>query len=758
MFNTLWITSRWAILSLFLGIVAIYTFIPDFYWNNELFHVLIEGGGSVIGFGLAAIVLAMIKKQQLSVNYIWLIACFISMGTLDMFHSQIHPGQVFVWLHSVATFIGGLFAMLIWLPESLSKKFFKLYYLWLILLISIVFSIFSILIPDLILTMLDANKQFTSSAGALNIIGGFGFLIAWFYFVKEYHRHHHTQLSFFSNHFALFGIAGLLFEISILWDASWWFWHTMRAFAYLLLIFHFRSIYIKSLKRAEKSLIDSERQLHTLVQSLPDLVWLKDAEGAYLICNPKFERFFGHKEAEIVGKTDYDFVDKDLADFFREHDKQAMVAGKPTMNEEEVTYADDAHKELLETVKTPMYNTDGTLIGVLGVGRDITERRQTEAQLRRTQKMDALGKLTGGIAHDYNNMLGVILGYSELIEEIAREQPELTDYINQIKHAGERGTKLTKKLLTFSRNESSENKIVNLNTLLEGSQLMLEKTLTVRISLVYELEKNCWPINLDESDLEDAILNMSINAMHSIEGTGQLTFETRNEAIKEIDAQHLDIPAGDYVLLNITDTGCGMDNKTKENIFDPFFSTKGELGTGLGLSQVYGFAQRSKGNVIIYSEPGHGSRFTLYFPRYHESDIEEKQLKEAEETNLSGNQVILVVDDEHALAELTSHILTQQGYRVFTAHNGEDALSILEKEAVDVLVSDVIMPEMDGYELASIVQEKYPNIKIQLASGFNDDRHTDNVSASLHENLLHKPYHSKKLLLRIRELLNGSAD
>lgn len=502
----------------------------------------------------------------------------------------------------------------------------------------------------------------------------------------------------------------------------------------------------------------SETHLRTLVQSLPDLVWLKDAEGFYLSCNPKFERLFGNKESEIVGKTDYDFVDKELADFFRKHDKQAMAAGKPTLNEEEVTYADDGHKELTETVKTPMYAPDGTLIGVLGVGRDITERRQTEEQLRRTQKMDALGKLTGGIAHDYNNMLGVILGYSEIIEEIAREQPKLTEYINHIKHAGERGAKLTKKLLTFSRQQSSDKKIVNLNTLLEDSQLMLEKTLTVRISLVYELEKNLWSINLDESDLEDAILNMSINAMHAIEGNGQITFETRNEAIKEIDTQHLQIPAGDYVLLSITDTGCGMDNKTKENIFDPFFSTKGELGTGLGLSQVYGLAQREKGNIKIYSELGQGSRFTLYFPRYYESDIAEKKFEEGEETNLSGKQNIIVIDDEPALAELSSHILTEQGYHVFIANSGKEALLILEKESVDVLFSDVIMPEMDGYELATIVQEKYPNIKIQLASGFNDDRHAGNINASLQEKLLHKPYHSKKLLLRIRELLNGSAD
>lgn len=338
------------------------------------------------------------------------------------------------------------------------------------------------------------------------------------------------------------------------------------------------------------------------------------------------------------------------------------------------------------------------------------------------------------------------------------DQPKLTKYIHSIKHACDRGAKLTKKLLTFVRQQSSEKKIVKLNTLLESSQLMLEKTLTVRIKLVYQLKENLWLINLDESDLEDAILNMSINAMHAIEGNGKLMFETRNEVIKEIDAQHLEVAAGDYVLLIITDTGCGMDDKTQENIFDPFFSTKGELGTGLGLSQVYGFAQRSKGDVKIHSELGHGSRFTLYLPRYYESDTKEKQVKEVGETLLLGNQIILVVDDEPALVALTAEILLMQGYQVFIANSGKEALLILENERVDVLVSDVIMPEMNGYELAAIVQDKYPHIKIQLASGFNDVSYADTVSSSLQEKLLHKPYHSEKLLLRIRELINDSPD
>jgi len=500
----------------------------------------------------------------------------------------------------------------------------------------------------------------------------------------------------------------------------------------------------------------SEQHLKLYREQAPMATIEWNTDFQVLDWNKAAEKMFGYTVGEVKGRDFVNFMLPegaivDVKQIWKE--LMAQTGGELSLNE---NLTKDGRVILCEWHNTPLKDESGNVIGAASIVQDITQRQQQDEQLRRSQKMDALGKLTGGIAHDYNNMLGVILGYSELIEDMAHEQPELTQYIHQIKHAGERGAKLTKKLLAFSRQQSSENTTVNLNTLLQDSQLMLEKTMTVRISLTFELEKALWLINIDVSDLEDAILNMSINAMHAIEGIGQVTFETRNEVINEIDAQQLQLAAGEYVLLSITDTGCGMDTETKEKIFDPFYSTKGELGTGLGLSQVYGLVHRSNGNIKVHSEPEHGSRFTLYFPRYFESEIDEKPFEDEEITHLSGNQTILVVDDEPALANLTSHILSQQGYRVFSANCGEEALIILEKEHIDLLLSDVIMPEMDGYQLAAVVHEKYPSIKIQLASGFSDDRHIDNINVSLHQDLLHKPYHSKKLLLRIRELINSS--
>ncbi len=508
--------------------------------------------------------------------------------------------------------------------------------------------------------------------------------------------------------------------------------------------------------RLRQDVINSEKKYKILATVAPVGIFYTDTQGSCLYTNEKWSEITGISLEQAKGDGWLKGLLPEDKDFVFAQWSRLANEGIPFKLEYRFQHENGICWVLGEALAEK--GKDGEIVGYVGTITDITERKEKDEQLRRSQKMDALGKLTGGIAHDYNNMLGIILGYLEIIEEMVSDQPKLTEYVNHIRHAGERGAKLTKKLLTFSRQQASENKIVNVNTLLVDSQLMLEKTLTARISLVYELEKNCWPINIDEGDLEDAILNMSINAMHAIEGTGQLTFETRNEGIKEIDAQNLEIPAGDYVLLSITDTGCGMDKETKDNIFDPFFSTKGEFGTGLGLSQVYGFIQRSKGNIKIYSELGHGSRFTLYFPRYYENKLEGKQTKESEATNLSGKKNILVVDDEPALATLTSHILAEQGYHVFTANSAKEALLILEKEAVDVLVSDVIMPEMDGYQLAAIVLQKYPNIKIQLTSGFNDDRHVESSNLSFHKNLLQKPYHSKGLLLKISELISGSSD
>lgn len=470
--------------------------------------------------------------------------------------------------------------------------------------------------------------------------------------------------------------------------------------------------------------------------------------------NPAAEKMFGYTLDEVKGR---DFVDIMLPESAVVDVKQiwadlmSQSGGEISINEN-LTKGGDII--LCEWHNTALRDESGTVIGAASMVQDITERQQQEEQLRRSQKMDALGKLTGGIAHDYNNMLGIILGYAEVLDGAIKDQPELAGYVHEIRHAGERGAQLTKKLLNFSRHKIGEETKIDINTLLRDGQQMLEKTLTARINVVLNLADDLWPVWMNGSDLEDAIINMSINAMHAIEGSGQLTIQTTNTRVDDKDAKFFELTAGDYVLLSVTDTGCGMDKITTERLFDPFYSTKGERGTGLGLSQVYGFVERSIGAIKVYSEQGHGSRFMLYFPRYDDDEKECGVVEERKPGDLTGGETILVVDDEPVLLKLASEVLSRNGYHVICAESAKQALALLETESVDLMISDIIMPEMNGYQLASSVREKYPNVKIQLASGFADDRDIDEVSKDLQRNLLYKPYDIQNLLSKVRGLLD----
>lgn len=388
-----------------------------------------------------------------------------------------------------------------------------------------------------------------------------------------------------------------------------------------------------------------------------------------------------------------------------------------------------------------------------GVFIDITERVEADDAIRRSQKMDALGKLTGGIAHDYNNILGVVLGYADLLTDELEEQPQLKRYAEKIYNTSERGAQLTKKLLAFSKSKFSAIEILNINSVLTEEKDLLAKTLTARIHLELKLDSALWSVSIDESELVDAILNLTINAMYAISGSGQLTIESYNTKINRMNDENL--VAGEYVVLSFTDTGCGIEDDIQEKIFDPFYSTKGEKGTGLGLSQVYGFVNRAGGAVKVDSKIGKGSVFTLYFPRSKGEVADSKAHNIEKIKNVKGNETILVVDDEIDLLDLTCTRLRSQGYTVYRAESAKQALTQLDTHDIDLVFSDIIMPSMNGYELASIISKKYPHIKIQLTSGFPGDKNIEYVGSSFSKNILHKPYNAKVLLTRIRTLLEG---
>lgn len=516
---------------------------------------------------------------------------------------------------------------------------------------------------------------------------------------------------------------------------------------------------ITSQQEAKQKLIDKENEKSEILNTMMDGVVTIDEVGKVLTFNKAAESLFGYDAEDIIGENVKLLMPEPYSkkhDYYLQRYRRtgkAHILGAGTGREVEGLRKNKEIFPLRLLIAELPRDAEGRQ-RFIGSCQDLTYIKQQEEQLRRSQKMEALGKLTGGIAHDYNNMLGVVLGYTELLAAAVSEQPKLVKYIYEIQRAGERGISLTKKLLSFSRQKTSDAEELDINTLLREELHMLKKTLTARIQLTLNLDDGLWPVYLNSNEFEDAIINISINAMHAINRQGEFTIQTSNTVLNEIDARLLQLPVGDYVLVSLVDTGCGMDELTKEKIFEPFYSTKGDKGTGLGLSQVYGFVKRSKGVIKVYSELKHGTRLSLYFPRYSGEGGSKSSVEESSD-NLTGTENILLVDDEPALLKLTAEILGLQGYHVICANNGIQALQLLEKMPIDLMFSDVIMPEMDGYQLAAAVQEKYPHIKIQLASGFSDGRHLTMMDDKLHKKLLGKPYNSKIMLKRIRELLDN---
>jgi len=508
-----------------------------------------------------------------------------------------------------------------------------------------------------------------------------------------------------------------------------------------------------------RRLSESEAYLRALIHALPDLVWWKDPDGVYLGCNPKFERMMGAAQADIVGKTDSDFVNLGIENFSHEKDRAVVEVGAACINEEEVTYADDGHVELLETIKMPMYGPDNELIGILGIGRDITERRHSEQALLNTQKMEAIGHLTGGIAHDFNNILAIIIGNISMLKRQFVEDKKASDRIETIQKSAQRAADLTQQLLSFSRNKADKLIVTDINQLLIEMESLVVHSVTPAIEVKHEFANDLWRTEIDSGDFQDAVINLIINARDAMSGSGRLILQTSNCTLTENSCTEcLDLEAGEYVQLAVIDDGEGMSSEQKAHIFEPFYTTKEQgKGTGLGLAMVFGFVKRTDGCITVETEVGKGTAIRLYLPRCTgEIPIKKEEKLDVVDEQHRGRETILVVDDEEDLLELAREILQELNYRVLTAINGKQAMKVLSVEPdISLLLSDVLMPGgINGYELAESAVMRNPNIKILLASGYSSGGVTYKNQSLNSENVLNKPYNLSELGRRVRQLLD----
>ena len=525
-------------------------------------------------------------------------------------------------------------------------------------------------------------------------------------------------------------------------------------FAVALLICWFNA----ALRAAQEGLRRSELNFRSLVTNAPYGICRCDASGKLLDANPAFLGMLGYSSAtELAGRhLGALYADThqwfELADYLR---SSASFNGLTA----EWNRQDGTTTVVRVSGRSVSDGDDSTVFELFA--EDVTERRALEQQLRQSQKMEAIGRLAGGIAHDFNNLLMVILGYSEFLLERLGPEPALRTPAQQISAAAERASSLTRQLLAFSRKQMLAPRILDLNAIVTENSKMLTRMIGEDIDLVMVPGVDLSAVRADAGQIEQVIMNLAVNARDAMPSGGKLTIETSNVALDEDYARfHAPLRPGDYVMLAISDTGQGMDSETQSRIFEPFFTTKGTKGTGLGLSTVYGIIKQSGGYIWVYSELGKGTTFKIYLPRVpapKESAAQVATPAIASKTE-PGTETILLVEDETNLRYLARQFLEKQGYKVVEAADGAVAMQIAvaHEGTIHLLLTDVIMPGMNGRELAQRISEIRPNVKVLYMSGYTENVIGQNGTLDAGIRLLQKPFNLRDLKDLVREVLDAT--
>ena len=510
-------------------------------------------------------------------------------------------------------------------------------------------------------------------------------------------------------------------------------------------------------KRAEEALLRSEAGFRSVVEDAPYGIYRASAAGRFLQVNPALQTMLGYESRK-------ELLEKDLANDIFQH------AGEYHRLTDFLTRAEE-----IKDVEMEWKRKDGAPITVRCSGRrindengvpaylevfaeDVTEKRVLERQLRMAQKMEAIGRLSGGIAHDFNNLLGVIIGYSGVLKKALGERSDLCEHAVEIEKAGRRAASLTKQLLAFSRQQVLTPAVVNLNALASDMEKMLPRLLGEDVEVSLKLDPVLGNVKADQSQIEQVIMNLAVNARDAMPEGGKLKIRTSNAELDQAYVRsHPGAKLGEYVMLEVTDTGTGMDAATLTHIFEPFFTTKERgKGTGLGLATVYGIVKQSNGYIAVDSAPGKGTSFQIYLPRHMGQLTGDKEKADAGDVR-GGSETILLAEDAEPLRKLAQTFLEAAGFRVLSAESGEAALELAAGYAgkLDLLLTDVVMPGINGRVLAEQLLPRQPGMKVLYMSGYTDSFITGHGVLDGGTYLLHKPFTEEVLLRKVREVLDS---
>lgn len=516
-------------------------------------------------------------------------------------------------------------------------------------------------------------------------------------------------------------------------------------------------------KRAEVELQQSEERYRELVENARDIIYEHDLNGRYTSTNKSGQQLTGYTQAETLELSIANTVAPEYLDKAREMLRLKLAGETVTAYELEILTKDGGRIPV--EVNTRLVNKKGAPVGVQGIARDITERkrleealRDSEQQLRQSQKLEAIGQLAGGVAHDFNNLLTAINGYSALALRRLGEDHPISSCLEEIKKAGDRAANLTRQLLAFGRKQLLQPLAINLNDIVSDMIKLLKRLIGEDIQLVTKPGSGLKQIKADPGQLEQVIVNLVVNARDAMPRGGTVTIETANTTLDGAYAsRHVGVTPGDYVMLAVSDTGVGMDHHTQSHIFEPFFTTKEkDKGTGLGLSTVYGIIKQSGGNIWVYSELGKGTTFKIYLPLI-EGEVSAKA--EGDPAPIKrGSETVLLVEDEDMVRKLASELLEENGYIVLEANGGEEAITLGKShtEPIDLLITDVVMPKFSGKQVAEQLRAIHPETKVLFMSGYTDEAIVHHGIVDSGIAFIQKPFSERALAQKIRDVLDAN--
>jgi len=526
----------------------------------------------------------------------------------------------------------------------------------------------------------------------------------------------------------------------------------------MVLLFDIYTIYQHfQIQEVRKELLRREELFRLITENAADMIAVVDSDGRRLYNSPSYQKILGYTDQELRSTNALDQVHAEDTEKVLKAAAEARRTGLGTALEYRMRHKDGSWRVLESKASTVV--TEGQVEKLVIVNRDVTERKHLEEQFRQSQKMEAVGRLSGGMAHDFNNLLGVIIGYGEVVQEGTPAESPLRQCVDEMLKAGHRAAALTRQLLAFSRQQVMDPHVLDLNVVVKDMEKMLKRLIGEDIQLKTDLDPALASVKADQGQLEQVLMNLAVNARDAMPKGGEVKLTTSNFHMDEAFVRRYPYPvvAGDYILLTVADTGIGMDATTRARVFEPFFTTKEKgKGTGLGLSMVYGVVKQSGGYIDVLSEPEAGATFNIYLPKA-EHHPEAQRLKDELSDPLHGTETLLLVEDEVSLRKLSRHLLELCGYQVLEAESGADALarSAEHDGVIHLLLTDVVMPGMSGRTLADELVKQRSGICVLYMSGYTGQTVGEHGVLAEGSFFLPKPFTRETLARKVREALDG---